>query len=87
MQDGHPILAPDEIKQRCRAIGLSPEQLAHRARVAPSTVSRLGFRDTRVSKLKRLTAALLDYELEQMRALIARHPAEAMAALCPERRP
>lgn len=70
MQD---ILSADEIKQRCQAIRLNPEELGRRAKVAPSTVHRLGKSDNKVSTRWKLTRALVDEERRVLGQLLSIH--------------
>lgn len=73
MQD---ILSPDEIKQRCQAIRLNPEELGRIAKVASSTAHRLGKSDNRVSTRWKMTRALIEEEQRLRDHTLALHPIE-----------
>lgn len=71
MQD---ILSPDEIKRRCEAIRLKPEELSRMAKVASSTAHRLGKGDNKVSTRWKMTRALLAEEQRLRDHTLGLHP-------------
>lgn len=77
-------LTQDEISQRVKAINLSRHRLAAMCELPQSTINR-GPQLIRINK--RVAEKLREEELRVLQHLIQLHPQEAMAALCPEKKP
>lgn len=84
-------MQPGDLAKRCSAIGLYPAQLARLANVHADTVDRaLNDRNRhgpRGDILNKLTEVVQGEERRILRHLAALHPQEAIAAICPERKP
>lgn len=75
-------LSPQEIAARVKAINLTRNRLAALCGLPPSTINR-GPQLIRINH--KVLNRLMEEELKVLRHLIALHPQEALAALCPER--
>lgn len=77
---------PVTIANRCERVGLARKQLAELAKLDETTVERTLNLKTKPywETVAKLQTALQTREIEVLRHLVALHPQEAMAALCPE---
>ena len=81
-------MRPIELAKRCSDLRLPQADLARLARVNGDTVGRTfaGKHSPRLDTFNKLADAVIAEERRLLRHLIALHPAEAMAMLCPHGR-
>jgi hypothetical protein len=79
----------DPLSERIKRIGLSRKAIAKGTGLVEETVGRTlnGATEPLRSTAESIETFVAAHERALLRHLIALHPAEAMAALCPERQP